>query len=256
MNFRKVSISVQMIFRALLRQKIVVLLVLFIPIFFLFIVEFTSSENLLPMTFPSIEGSDPIFLPERLISLIYYSIATCGFLVAFLSLYLIQQNKQANKRLVLCGYHPSVLLLAKLIVLIIIIISISLYVGVLTSFFHDFDNLTGLVLGLVLIGLVYGSYGLFIGSLLKRELEGILAIVLLVNIDVGWLQNPVFLTQSENQEFITYLPGHYPSQSTIIQVFTDYSTFRIDLFSILYAFIFLFLAIMMFYYRMRIIKTK
>jgi hypothetical protein len=234
----------------------VLLLIALIPIIFLSVVELTASENILPIKFVSIDDSELKLLPERQISLAYYSIATCGFLVAFLALYLVQQNRQVNKRLVFCGYHPWELLFSTLIVLIIIIGVIAVYVGYLTLLFHEFNDMPGFIVGLVLIGFVYGCYGLFVGSLLKKELEGILAIVLLVNIDVGWLQNPVFFTQAENKKFIQFLPGHYPSQSTIIQAFTEYSTYKINLSAILYGLIFLIMAIVVYYYKMRIYRMK
>ena len=251
--------SIHMTFKMLLRQKIVILLILFIPLLFLSVVELTASNNILPIKFSGIESQNLFFLPERHISLAYYSIATCGFLVAFLALYLVQQNKKSNKRLILCGCYPTELLISKLLVLTVIIIFIAVYVGSLTLLFHKFNNISGFIIGLILIGFVYGCYGLLAGSLLKRELEGILAIVLLVNIDVGWLQNPVLFTQSENKELIQYLPGHYPCQATIIKAFTNYSTEQINISAIIYGLIFLVFAIIIYYYKMRIFyheKTK
>lgn len=251
----KIIMSIHMIFKMLLRQKIVLLLILLIPLFFLVIVELTASENIHPIKFLSLDQPEFIYLPERQISLAYYSIATCGFLVAFLALYLVQQNRWVNKRLIMCGYHPTELLMSTLVVLVIIMAVIAVYVGCLACLFHEFDNMTGFISGLMLIGFVYGCYGLFIGSLLKKELEGILAIVLLVNIDVGWLQNPVFFTQSENKEFTQFLPGHYPAQSTIIRAFTEFSTDQITLYAIIYGLLFLSLAIVLYFFKMRIYKN-
>lgn len=254
MRNSKIIMSIRMIYKMLLRQKIVLLLILLIPLIFLIIVELTTSESIRPIEFLSLEVPETIYLPERQISLAYYSIATCGFLVAFLALFLVQQNRLVNKRLILCGYHPTELLMSTLVVLVIIIAVIAVYVGCLALLFHKFDNMTGFISGLMLIGFVYGCYGLFIGSLLKKELEGILAIVLLVNIDVGWLQNPVFFTQSENKNFTQFLPGHYPSQATIMRAFTDFPTDQITIYAIIYGILFLSLSIVLYYFKMRIHK--
>lgn len=77
--------------------------------------------------------------------------------------------------------------------------------------------------GLFLICFVYGGYGFLAGSIIKGELEGVLLILLLVNIDVGWLQNPVFYAEAHNQMLIKYLPAYFPSQTSIIAAYTDYS---------------------------------
>ena len=248
--------SIKMVLKILLRQKIVLILIFLIPLLFLFVVDITSTNNILPIKFPSIESHSMLLLPERQISLTYYSITTCGFLVSFLGMYLVQQNKATNKRLILCGYHPTELLISILLVLITIIIIIAVYIGGLASLFHKYNDLFGFMTGLALIGFVYGSYGLFIGGLLRKEIEGILALVLLVNIDAGWLQNPILYTQSENKVFIQLLPAHYPSQSAIIQAFTDYSTSHIDSLGILYGLFFLMCALVMFYYKMRVFRFR
>ena len=254
MSFVRIKISILMIIRMLIRQKIVLVLIFLIPFLFFSIVELTTAENELPVTVLGPEDSEVIMIPEREISLIYYAIASCGFLVSFLALFLIQQNRLVNKRLVLCGYRSTELLLAILATLVFIIVIISTYVGSLSLLFHNFSNLSGLISGLTTIGFVYGCYGLFVGSFLKRELEGILMIVLLTNIDVGWLQNPVFYSQSDNQDFIELLPGFYPSQSTVLQVFTEYSPQVANINSLIYGLIFFLASFLLFYFRMKIYK--
>ena len=79
------------------------------------------------------------------------------------------------------------------------------------------------------------------GSLIKVELEGILMIVLLVNIDVGWLQNPLFYAEAQNQVIIKYLPAYFPSQTAIITAVTDYSAASATVYGILYGSFFLIL---------------
>ncbi|MBT8252373.1 MAG: hypothetical protein HKN00_07060 [Flavobacteriaceae bacterium] len=156
-----------------------------------------------------------------------------------------------NKRLIICGYSPIDLLAAILCALILIIIFISTYVGLLILFFHDYSNVVGLMIGLSMIGFVYGCYGLLVGSLLKKELEGILMIVLLANIDVGWLQNPVFYSQAENQTFIQYLPGYFPSQSAVIQAFTDFSSKSLNTSALLYGAILLLISMIIYFFKMK-----
>ena len=198
----KIITGLSMILKMLVRQKIVIILLLIIPAFFLTIVEFTSSDRMLPFQLASLDNDIFINISEKGISFIFFAVASSGFLVSFLALNLIQKNKIVNRRLIICGYHPIELLISILLALFLVVVLIALYVGILTNAFYTIDNLGRFILGLVLIGFVYGSYGLAVGSLIKVELEGILMIVLLVNIDVGWLQNPLFYAEAQNQIII------------------------------------------------------
>ncbi len=104
-----------------------------------------------------------------------------------------------------------------------------------------------LVLGFILIGYVYGCYGLLVGAVFRSELEGILLIVLLTNIDVGWLQNPIFYSEAQNKAIIRWLPAFFPSQSSMISAFTDHSIWKSVLLSICYGSIFLIAALLVFW---------
>ena len=80
--------------------------------------------------------------------------------------------------------------------------------------------------GFALLGLVYGCYGLFAGSLFRRELEGVFSIVLLTNIDIAWLQNPVIYAEAQHRSVIRALPGYFPSQVSMTAAFSDHPTTR------------------------------
>jgi hypothetical protein len=93
-----------------------------------------------------------------------------------------------------------------------------------------------------------------VGSMIKGELEGILLIVLLVNIDAGWLQNPLFYAGAQHQVIIRYLPAYFPSQTAITASFTDYQGTMASFKSLLYGFVFLLLSMIFFITKMRIRK--
>lgn len=251
MSIQKIGIGLSMILRMLMRQKIVLILILLIPVFFLSIVDFTTSDRLLPFQLASVGTDVFITISEKGISSIFFAVASSGFLVAFLALNLIQKNNEANRRLVICGYHPLEVLLTILMAMVLAIVSIAIYVGFLTDAFYPVVHLGRFISGLALIGFVYGSYGLLVGSLIRGELEGILFIVLLVNIDVGWLQNPLFYAEAQNQMIIRFLPAYFPSQTAIITAVTDYSSYSATLNGILYGLIFLFFSMLLFFYKMR-----
>lgn len=254
MSLNRILISFSMIFRMLIRRRIIPILLAVIPVVFLTIVALTTSDRILPFRLASLEEEVFINISEKGISFVFFAVASAGFLVSFLALNLIQKNSEVNRRLVICGYKPLELLSSKLLSLLVVILLISVYVGLLTNMLFPIDHLAAFILSLVLIGLVYGCYGLTVGSLVKGELEGILFIVLLVNIDVGWLQNPLFYAEAQNQVIIQLLPAYFPSQTGIISAFTDYSPVNSILKSVLYGAIFLILSMLLFYNKMRLYR--
>ncbi|MFD2892766.1 hypothetical protein ACFS5J_12160 [Flavobacterium chuncheonense] len=247
----KILTGLSMILKMLVRQKIVLILLMIIPAFFLTIVAFTTSDRILPFQLSSLDEEVFINISEKVISFIFFSVASSGFLVSFLALNLIQKNNAVNKRLIVCGYHPIEIIISILLVLFLTIVFIAVYVGLLTNSFYSIANLGRFITSLILIGFVYGSYGFLIGSFIKGELEGILMIVLLVNIDVGWLQNPLFYAEAQNQIIIKFLPAYFPSQTAIITALTDYSAINAMGNGILYGLFFLILSMIIFSFKMR-----
>ena len=254
MSLNRIITGLSLILRMLVRQRIVLILLIVIPAVFLSLVEFTTSERMLPFLLASLDEEVFIEISEKGISFIFFAVASAGFLVSFLALNLIQKNKEVNRRLIICGYHPIELLISILLSLIFMIVLIAIYVGLLTNFFFSIDHLPMFLFCLVLIGFVYGCYGITVGSLIKGELEGILLIVLLVNIDAGWLQNPLFYAEAQNQAIIRFLPAYFPSQTAIIAAFTDYPSSNASLYSLLYGSVFFTLSILIFFKKMRIKK--
>jgi len=243
-----------MILRMLSRRRIILISLLVIPVVFLTVVELTAPTRFIPFRLASLDIR--VFIRESLkeIALVFFAVTSSGFLVSLLALNLVQIENDVNRRLVICGYHPFELLISNLLALLMIILTIAVYIGLLISMFVSVRNLPMFILGLMLIGFVYGCYGLTIGSLIKGKLEGVFFIVMLANIDAGWLQNPMYYAEAHNNVIIRYLPAYFPSQSAIIAAFTDYSGANARIYSILYGTGFLILALLIFYNKMRIKK--
>ena len=254
MRMKRLLIGFRMTLRMLFRRRIVAILLVLIPLVFLSVVEWTTSDRDLPFKLASLDKDAFITVSERGISLVFFAVASTGFLLSFLGLHLIQHNREVNKRLILCGMSPVELLFSTLMTMLLLMLVIGLYIAILTNWFFTTDHFYGVWLGLVTIGFVYGCYGLLVGSLIKGELEGILMIVLLVNIDAGWLQNPLFYDQAENQEIIQLLPAYFPSQLTVISAFSDHPIQNALEGSLYYGLCLLALAIYIFYAKMKIAK--
>lgn len=254
MSTKRILTGLLMVLKMLFRRRIVIIALIVIPLAFLTVVELTTSDRMILFKLASLDEDTVLEVSQRGISLAFFSITSTGFLVSFLALNLIQHDRDVYRRLVICGYNPVEILISKLLTLILMILAIAFYIGSLTNRFYPIEHLVPFIFGLTLIGFVYGGYGFAVGSLIKGELEGIFLIVLLANIDVGWLQNPTFYGEAQNKEIIRYLPGYFPSQSAIIAAFTDHSGAGPRWFSLLYGLGFLALALILFYQKMRIKK--
>jgi len=240
-----------MTLRELMRRKIVIILLILIPSVFYAVTYLTADLMNIPFKLAAVEEEPIIMIPARHTALVFLGLASAGLLAAFLSMNLIQRNIEVTRRLIICGYTSTELALSKLIVMFCIIIILGFYVGSMLWIFFDPSHFFRVILGFILLGFVYGSYGLLVGALLKGELEGILVITLLANIDVGWLQNPIFYAGALNKVIIRALPAFYPSQTSIISAFTDHAVTRSLLWSLAYGGVLLCLSLLIYWLKMR-----
>ncbi len=251
MKFRRILTGFDLTLRQLWRRRITLLLLLVIPSVFYWVVYYTTSERIVPFKLASISEDTLIEVAEQHESLVFIGLAAVGFLASFMGLNLVQKNAGVHRRMVLCGYRPWEIFAALLGVLALAVLVLALYVGGGLCLFFEPENLPGVILGFFAAGMVYGSYGILAGALIQGELEGILLIVLLANIDAGWLQNPLFYEGAQHKEFIRYLPAYFPSQASLTAAFSAFSFKKALAWSALYG-CGLLLAGMIFYH----FKTK
>ncbi|TRX71944.1 hypothetical protein [uncultured Carboxylicivirga sp.] len=247
----RLYISSGMVLRMILRKRIIPLLLIVIPSAFFYMVYLTTSERIMPFEVASIADKLILQVSERNSSFVFFAVATVGFLSSYIGLSLIQEMVDVNKRLIICGYHPIELMGSSFLVLLVVIIFVSTYISLSMLLFFTPVSFAGFFISMVMSGLTYGCYGLLIGSVFKGELEGILLIVLLANIDAGWLQNPLFYSGAQNKMIIQVLPAYYPSQMAIVSAFSSYSTTKILFGSIAYFCSFGALAATIYYQKMK-----
>lgn len=168
-----------------------------------------------------------------------------------MAFYLVHRRTAPDRRLALCGYRSDEIIISKLGVLILTVTSIAIYEGLIIRPFIEPLHFERVLAGLFLGGLVYSCYGLLVGAISVHELEGIFLIVLLANIDVGWLQNPIYYKDSTGQQVIQNLPGFFPTQLASVGAFTDELPLRTVWGSLAYAGIFLATALGAFCWRIR-----
>ena len=240
--------------KSLLRNRIILLLLLVIPSIYFLVMKYTTTT--LPVMFKLVSVSEGavVSVPQRNLVFIFIALAVTGLLSSFVSLNLIQSQTSEHKRLIICGYKSAEIIMAKFLLLMMIILCISVYISLEINLFFRPGNFFGVTLGFVMVGFVYGSYGMLIGTIFRGELEGILFIVLLANMDIGWLQNPVFYSAAQNKAFIRSLPSFFPSQVSMVSAFSEHSITRAVCGSIVYGLIFLIIALLIYSLRMRVRK--
>ena len=238
----------------MLRNRIILILLLVIPSVFFTITRLTTPIYDVFFKLASLSEETYVQVSLRSEALVFIGIATVGLLAAFLALNLIQKSDTVNRRLILCGYSTGELALTRFGVLLFLLLILGAYICLISLLFFQPRHLFQMYIGFFSTGYVYGAYGLFIGAMVRRELEGILLVVLLANIDIGWLQNPVFYADAQSKIIIHYLPAFCPSQVSMIAAFTDYSILKPLAGSLLYRILFLVAAFFIFWTKIRIYR--
>jgi hypothetical protein len=194
----------------------------------------------------------PVRAPETSLGLVFVGLAAVGVLASFVGLSLLQRSWDASRRLVLCGYRAWEILAARTGALLCVSGAVALGVAAALPAFFEPERFLPAAGGLLLLGLVYGAYGLLVGALFRDQLVGVLLIVLLAVVDAGWLQHPAYYADAPAKLLIRALPGHLPAQVAFVGAFTDYPVWRQAVGALAYGTGLLLLAALAFAVRMRV----
>lgn len=238
--------------KELLRNRLALLLLFIIPSLFYFLTRLTIPDREIAFKLAAVSEGTVIHVSERSEALIFIGLAAVGVISSFLGLILSQKDAAATQRLILCGYRPSEIVISKLLLLAAVVLLVGCYVGFLLRFFMKPDDILKTMISFMLGGYVYGCYGILVGTIVRHELEGILLVVLLANIDIGWLQNPIYYADAQNKLVIRLLPAFYPSQTSMASAFTGYGILLPFVQGIAYGSALLILAIIVSAFRLRV----
>lgn len=253
MNARFTALA--MTFAELRRRRIILLLLLVIPVVFYSVILVISTDEPIWFQLAAIEAEDYLNVSERAESLVFIGLAAVGLLSSFIAMNMAQKDRDVNRRLVLCGYRPRQLLGAKLGVLAGVVVCLSFLTTAALPFFFRPSHYFLVLAGFILAGWIYGCYGLLIGALFRQELEGVLFIALMTNLDLGWLQNPIYYSHAQQQAVIRSLPGYAPAQLAMAAAFSDHAAaelLRPAIWALAYGLVLLLAALAVYAWRMRI----
>ncbi len=242
--------------RQMMRNRAAGVMALVLPLVFFSLTVLTTSTRIVVFELASVSLEPDIELPARTGALTFMALVSIGFLSAFLGVNLVQKYAAGNQRLVYCGFRAAELALAQIVVLGTAMVLLSVYcVCVMLPFFVP-KHLATVLAGLILIGFVYGCYGMLIGALWKRELESVISVILLTNVDVAWLQNPIFYADTEHKFILHWLPAYFPGQVAMSGAFTDHAPWGSVLGSLAYGSALLAVAVLVFWRKLRVAKWR
>ena len=210
-----------LLFKDLFRRRVTLLILFIIPALFNIVILVITSEKQDPVVFGILDDDPVRMISRQSLSFVYMGCAAVSFLTSFMAFNLVFKRVKVDQRLANCGYQPIQIITGKIIVLIVLVITISIYESLIILPFLSPLHFLRLFAGFFLAGLVYSCYGLFIGAISKHELEGIFLIILVANVDVGWLQNPIYFLESANQQVIKSMPGFLPAQLANLGAFSN-----------------------------------
>jgi ABC-2 type transport system permease protein len=133
-------------------------------------------------------------------------------------LFVMQMTRGTDERLVVAGYRPHQVVLARLGLLGIVGILVTV-VSTTTLFLTGFvpESVGWFVLATLLATLIYGLIGILVGSVLDT-LAGVYLLLFAPMIDLFLFQNPL---ATKISTFSTYLPGHFPMRLAMDAAFTE-----------------------------------
>jgi ABC-2 type transport system permease protein len=192
------------------------LLVLFVPAWYYIAYVFASSD-VVAFKFRVTN----VFLQVNALHLTLLSLGlnSITLIAGFMFFTATRKDTRFDHRLVLCGYPQPVLILAKLTVLVVVALALSLYAtAMLYVLFWHTGGLFLIWLSFFCAALAYGGLGLLLGFLVPGDLEGFFLIIMVSLID-NLIQNPIG-NPAANKDFIRWFPSYAPTQVAVAGGFT------------------------------------
>ncbi|MGI5340984.1 ABC transporter permease [Streptomyces sp. CA-181903] len=124
-----------------------------------------------------------------------------------------------DHRLALAGYPRSHLILAKTAALTVASVVVAGYATAITCLSWTPPQPLLLAAALFCAAMTYGALGVVFGSLLRKEVEGMFALVMISVLDTA-LQNPI-VSSGANDSAIRYLPSYGAVQTAMAAGFTS-----------------------------------
>ena len=206
-QLRKELFLYQKILFSFIRQKGIILMTIIFPVIFLSVGWFTGNDIQLTFTI----NNDILIAKTREISVISLSLVSVSFLAIFISFYLFLTTKQMDFRLKRNGYSNFQIFRSKLFSIGFLLIPSSIITFGLGILLVKVNDITLVLVAFILEIFIYALIGVIISFLLQNRLQATYTALILVVIDLGFLESPLW-SEVYNKSFMVLLPGYYPSK--------------------------------------------
>ncbi|MFF7074554.1 hypothetical protein OIE43_43955 [Streptomyces pseudovenezuelae] len=185
------------------------LLVLFVPVWYLVMDALASGETL---DFKLYATGEVLHVDGGRLTLISAGLNSVTMIAGFVVFDAVRKALAFDRRLVFAGYRQSTLIGAKSLAVALVAAAIALYTALAILFFWrpTAGGWFAVFAGFTVIALTYGALGLVLGVLVKRDLEGFFLIIMGGLMDT-FLQNPLG-NPLANKPVLQWFPSFGPMQ--------------------------------------------
>lgn len=206
MTAARARIATAMAFRDQGRRPLVLVLLVLVPAY---VITRSIAETLPTPRMIELPGDVTVLTTMRDLHGAGMGGMTVAFVVALVGVFVMQSALEGDRRLVLAGFRPGEAVLPRLAVLVSATAVVTAVAALVTAVNFTPASWPPFLLGLVLIGLIYGGLGALVGAVLDK-LAATYLILFLVLSDVGVVQSPMF--HASPGEGAWLLPGYGPSR--------------------------------------------
>ncbi len=225
------------------------LLGLFIPAWYLFMALIVSHK---PLHFKLFSSGIILRADGRELSLITAGMNSLTLIVGFAVFVAVRRALPLDRRLVFAGYRQTILVAAKAAGMAVVAAGVALYAAlVLLAYWRPTPaGWLAVLASFAVMAAEYGALGMLLGVLVKGDLEGFFLIIMGGLIDT-FLQNPVG-NPVANRPVLEYFPSFGPTQFASSVAFGGGTQWRELGLGIVWAAVFLGVALMVFQRRTHI----
>jgi hypothetical protein len=202
------------------RNPLGLVLLAVIPAVFIGTIWWTASQDAVPLKIFFGSETLQLLLTQRQVGLVFVSAAVSGFLAAYYALILFHNDFGYFRFCAFMGLSPPLFTAARFAAFL----GVTAALAAVTTFglgrVTTLEQPVTVLAGFLLITVVYGAYGGIVGVLSRNFMTALLWIVLLAQLDAGWLQNPIYYSAAQESRVIHWLPAFHPCQVVFSAAFT------------------------------------
>ncbi len=212
-GLKRTWLSFVVSFKEKMRNPILVSLILFLPAYFIFIAgRVMPEEEVFINHLGEMKEIGDVFQAT-------FTPVTASLVTSIFGLYTVLEARDADKRLLISGYSSHELLLSRFGMIFAVGVLVSTFSLAIMMISFSPDNLPAFFMMVLLFSIIYGHIGVIIGTLMDK-MAGVYTILLLITMDAGIFQSPIFL-QEEPALWIRILPAYHPMNVVVETSFLD-----------------------------------